>query len=1012
MVKYLIERPTAVLLIFFAALLLGLVLLKKIPLSLLPDSDVPQMLITVNYPNSPSIKIEKDVVAPIRESMLSMLNIKDVESRTSNHTAAIWLYFDYNTRMDLAYIEANEKIDHLLNILPSDVERPQVQRISINDVPILRIQVLPKDATEILELSALSVNILKRRIEQIKGVSIVDLNGLRRSRVRVIPNYNSLQALNVDEKVLIHTLQKANSPIGNISLKDNGYVYFMMVDNNLENVKEIAALPVRLPAGKVIPLGKLATLGIEEDEPSGYHIMNGREGIVITVQKQSEYRMDEVVRNIKALVRTFRSDYPEADFYVTQDQSFLLDAGINNLYQDIIYGGILTVALLFLFLGNWLSPSLMSISIPVSLIITCLCFYVFKVSFNIISLSGIALGIGMLIDNSIVVIDNIDRKLSSGLSIKDGCVQGVGEVVVPVVSQVLTTVAVYLPLVLLNGIAGKLLLDQSIALTISLLVSLLSAFVLAPVLFSILSKRFQYKRTNDTIIYLWISRGYHRMIDHVLKFKKIYLIISFSSMPLGILIALQLPVSGLPRIEKKEGIATIDWGEEISVSENLRRTRWLVSKINDICIVNEAEIGLKQFIMTNDLSRGTQITELYYAAKDESKKNAIDKALLKWTNIISKNANISIVDAPNAFTRLFYNTQPYLEAKFKYWSTDQRSSTYLIDSLLKGIRVPFQAGIGFLKQDFVNLSMDQSHMAIYDMDQLVVLNKLEEIFGKYIITDLRGTGSIQQIVMSGNSVPLESISLIKVLNHNGQPLPLSLFVNPVFDQKYKYFLGDRSGNYRSVYFDRMIKDPKNVMNKIRRVSESYGISTSFSGQYFDEKEQLKKLVMIFFIVLGLLYLILAIQYEDLLLPFLVMLTIPFGITGSVLLLSVFGYGIDIMGAIGFIVILGLIVDDPILKIETLKRLEKKYIFSEYNNYEARVLSSMIHEAGSICLKPLLLVSLTTSVAMIPILCFNGIGNDLQKPMALVIIGGLTIGTFFSTWFIPIIYWYYIKWRKK
>lgn len=242
--------------------------------------------------------------------------------------------------------------------------------------------------------------------------------------------------------------------------------------------------------------------------------------------------------------------------------------------------------------------------------------------------------------------------------------------------------------------------------------------------------------------------------------------------------------------------------------------------------------------------------------------------------------------------------------------------------------------------------------------------------------------------------------------------PLSLFIQLRYNHQAKYLTADRSGRYYSLKWDQLpMKTIGEIQKKIAAYSNIHGMPVHFSGQYFDDQQQLKQLSFIFVLVVLLMYFILAIQYESLVQPILVMLTIPLGITGAMAVLWWTGGSLDTMAAIGFIVILGLIVDDPILKIETLNRLNKKYL-SEGQILNDDLMKKMIHEAGSICLKPLLMVSLTTSLALVPVLFIPGLGNNLQKPMVWVIIGGLTIGTFFTTWFVPLAYWYWRKWSLK
>nr|WP_315821824.1 efflux RND transporter permease subunit [Paraflavitalea speifideiaquila] len=284
----------------------------------------------------------------------------------------------------------------------------------------------------------------------------------------------------------------------------------------------------------------------------------------------------------------------------------------------------MTILLLFLFLGNIASPLLMSISIPLSLLITFLFFYLFNISFNIISLSGLALGIGMLIDNSIVVIDNITRKRQGGLEMEESSIQGTNEVITPVISQVLTTVAVYAPLVLLSGIAGALVLDQGIGLTISLGVSLLVAFILSPLLYKLFLKTDPGKLKKDTLVYEWVAKGYHRMIHHILHHKWIYFLVTLLIMPVGIWLASQMPVAALPALEKKESLLLIDWNDAIDARENLERVKRLQSVIQPGCLATEAEVGLKQFLLQQD-NTSIQKAEVYFSCGNEASKLATDR---------------------------------------------------------------------------------------------------------------------------------------------------------------------------------------------------------------------------------------------------------------------------------------------------------------------------------------------------------------------------------------------------
>jgi multidrug efflux pump subunit AcrB len=1011
MVRYLIQKPIAVLMTFTALVVTGCLLLKKVPVSLLPDIDVPQIVIRINYPNTPSTVLEQNIVRLVRGGLVGVNDLRNIESYSANHSAVVRLTFEYGARMNLAYVEVNEKIDHISNFLPRDMERPQVIRVNTSDIPIIRLQVIPKRKDDNLQVSALTEKVLRKRLEQLEGVSTVDINGKQQGAIAISPNKESLTALGIEEKDIIQTIQDHHRGVAGLSIKDGQYRYFIKVVNELEDEKAIAALPVKLKDATSVPLHRVARIKLETQEQNSYHLFNGREGIVVTIQKKAASRMNDLVPQVKNMVETFKKEYTKVDFALTQDQTFLLSAGISNLRQDLIYGGILTIALLFLFLGNWVSPLLMSISIPLSLVITFIFFYLFNISFNIISLSGLALAIGMLIDNSIVVIDNITRKKNEGNSTLESSVKGTNEVMSPVISQVLTTVAVYAPLILLNGMAGELVFDQAIGLTISLGVSLLVAFVLVPLLYKLLLKKKQHALKEDTAFYKMIARGYHKMIGHILRYKLFYFLITLLLMPAAVWLSSRVPVSNLPKMEKKESLLLIDWNTPVDAKENHNRTKDLLKLIQDDCTVTEAEVGIKQFLLQQD-NTTIQKTEIYFSCAEEKQKVSTDEKVKQWMRQKYPQAGLQVIDAPNAFTQLFNSATSYCEARFKPIRNDKVDPFANIGQLTKRLtNQDFSLGAGFVKEPSISISLDYGKMAAYGVERTIIEEALQQQFGMYTIAELNRFGENITIRLRSDQQTMETKLGNTIRVANGSRYPLNYFLTLNNDQQQKFVTADGAGIYRSVIFDKEVKEIPALREEVTRLAAEYGFSVNFSGQYFENEKQLQQLSKILLIVLFLLYLILAFQYESLIQPFVVMLTIPIGVTGGMLLLWLTGGTLDIMAAIGFIVILGLIVDDPILKMETLNRLEKLYL-SQGLKHDDKLLHRLIHEAGDICLKPLLMVSLTTSIALVPVLFVGGIGNDLQRPLAVVIIGGLTIGTFFATWFTPLAYWYMKKLTKK
>lgn len=1007
MIRYLLQRPIAVLLSFTMLCILGLISLNLLPVSLLPNVDVPQIVVKVNYPNIAAEALEEDIIRPIRESLLGVNGLKDIESRISDQRGILYLVFEYNTKMDLAYIEVNERIDRLSAQFPRDMPRPQTTRINTSDIPIIHLQITPKIKDDFVQISGLAENIIKRRIEQLDGVSIVDINGKQGISIEIEPRQDVLHALQIKESDISLAIQSANYDLGGLSVRDGNYRYFVKVNNGFESLADIGSIPIRATDELSFPLSKLAHIRTVLKAPNGFHLFNGHPSIGICIQKQAGARMNELVPRIRQLVKQLEKEYPQTHFSLTQDQTYLLNAGIDNLKQDLVYGGILAVLVLFLFLGNYASSTLMSINIPISLIITFALFYVFNVSLNIISMSGLALGVGMLIDNSIIVLDNITRKKNSGLNLLESCETGVQEVVTPVLSQVLTTVAVYAPLILLPGLAGLLVYDQAIALTISLGVSLLVAFILSPVLYKLFLKNQNQFTKEDTRFYLWILARYHLMVRFIFRHKFLFLIFSGIFSLSSIYFLSEIPITNLPKIEKNESLLKIDWQTSIPIEENLARIQALDIALSKIAPIREAEVGVQQYLLqTRDQT--IHQAEIYYACLNQNDKEKMDREILKWLHSHYPEASVTLEDAQNAFSQLF-NTKPtYFEIKLRP-GNGVFTSNSLNDLNARLHSFPYrniQLGPGAAQEQAIRLNIDVEKMALYNIDWNTLQEKLVRSFGHSPIAALQKFNSSEQLYFKAEHQKIETLLRTPVVSVYGDAIRMSTFISYQVDQTPKYITADKLGPYYSIFLNQNTPKLEEAQEKIRQWANQAGFTTRFQGTYFESRQNSAMIFKIFLLSIILLYFILALQFENLIQPILVMLTIPLGVAGALMILYLQNSSIDIMAAIGFVVVLGIIVDDPILKVEVINRLRRNYTSKGLGKREALELA--IYEAGDVCLKPLLMTSLTTSLALVPVLFTPGIGSELQKPMIFVIIGGLTIGTFFTTWFIPLAYWLITK----
>lgn len=1009
MVKFLIHRPIAVFLIFTGLIIFSVLAIRQLPVSLLPEIEVPSVIIKVDYPNNPPEIIENSILKPIRTELNSLNNLKSIESSASSETGAVNLEFDYGTRMDLAYIEINEKIDRLQEVLPRDLDRPRVIRINTSDIPILRIQVTPKPGTDYIGLSELSERVLKKRLEQLPGVSIVDLNGFQEQYISILPNRDLLEALNIAESQLEAVLKGANQELGQLSVRDGQYRYFVRMANRLDNLDEIRKLPLTTPSGEVISLDRICTVAFSTEKILGYHLFNGQQGLVITVHKQSSAKLTDLVPLVYEAVEIFNQDYPEATFDITQDQSLLLNAGINNLTSSLVYGGAFAFAVLFLFMGNLRMPLIMGITLPVSLIVSFLLFYATGLSINIISLSGLALGLGMLIDNAIIVIDNITRQRKLGLGLIEACVKGVNEVMAPLISSVLTTLAVFIPLVFLNGLSGSLFYDQALSVAIILGTSLMVAFVLLPLLYRSFFAKVKKPVKEDSLLYALILKAYKALYGLVWRFKTVSFLLLLALIPTAYFMVLNMDKAGLPRIEKTETLVNISWNEPISTETNKARMSEFLDQL-DQAEVREAEVGLKQFLLSME-DGSVQQAEVYL------KFGSMDEKLEKeaWIGRFFEQryplATYKVQDAPNAFDQIFSSEKRFFIAKWKDLSRqellDEPELAKLRESTLQQSAEPPLLGEGFVFEESLVAIMDNEALSVYGISEATFKDGLSKALDGYLVTEVRRFGEVTPVRIQRPSADFrEQLAQVTVLNQKGQAYPLSQFVKIEYAKNQKHITADRSGTYQSFEWEAIAEtEVKKLTEQLPRVAGQAGLVVDFDGSYFESQENLRQLIFILAISVALLYFILAAQFESLVQPLIVIFTLPLGISGALLVLNAAGGTLNVMSAIGIIVMLGIMVNDAILKIDTINRQKREMAESKPGLTAKEVLTQAISQTGEIRLKPILMTSITTILALLPVVFSSGLGADLQRPLVFSVIGGLTIGTFTALYFVPLAYWF-------
>ena len=489
MVKFLLQRPIAVLMAFTAFFIIGLVTYFTLPVSLLPDIAIPQITVQVSGDNTSARELENTVVAPVRRQLLQVAGLRQISSEIRDGAGVIRMEFDFGVNTDLAFIEVNEKIDAVMNSLPKEIARPKAIKASATDIPVLYLNMTlkgdrPYSATnekEFLDMCNLAENVVKRRIEQLPEVAMADMTGVPGHVLQIVPDKEKLAMTDISIEDIENVLSSNNVEPGSMLVRDGYYEYNIRISSMLRTADDVKNIFIR-KGERMMQLKDLCSVDIKTQKETGRSLFNGRRAVTLAVIKQSNENMDRMKEKLSETTDYLSSVYPDVEFSVSRNQTDLLDYTISNLQQNLSLGFLLIFIVAVLFLGDVRSPLLIGISMITSIVITFFLFYLCHISLNVISLSGLILAVGMMIDSAIIVTENISQYREKGYSLKRSCANGHTEMITPMLSSSLTTIAVFVPLIFMSGIAGAIFMDQAFSITAGLMISYITGIMLVPVL--------------------------------------------------------------------------------------------------------------------------------------------------------------------------------------------------------------------------------------------------------------------------------------------------------------------------------------------------------------------------------------------------------------------------------------------------------------------------------------------------------------------------------------------------
>lgn len=1002
MVRYLLNHTVSVFVSVGLLVALGILAWLNIPTSLLPDIPVPEITVRVSYGNLPASETDRTITAPLRAELMQTAHLRDIDCTSTDGSCAIRMTFDYGTRMDLAYIEAGERVDAAMNRLPRDCPRPTVTRVNAADIPVFTMFVSPSDSAvsnpaAYREICDAVEQAVRPRVEQLPQVSMADVSGVVRTDIVIAIDRRRAAPLGIGKDEVEDAFRAANVDAGSAILRDRGIVYSVRMETKAATPEEIGGIYIT-KGGRIFRLRDIADVSYGQQSGGGKVFYNGKQAVALNVIKHPGARMANFQKATASVVSALRQQYPEFDFSVTNDQAQLLESTLNSLVQNLWLGLLLTFIVSVVFLRNARLPVIVAISMTAALVISMGVLYLFHISLDIISIVGLILSVGMMIDNSLIVADDITQYARAGLPLDEACVKGTNEVITPMLSSMLTTVTVFLPLVFMDGMTGEVFSDQAYSITLSLAVSYLVAITFLPVLYKSMHGNSGYRPLNPRGD--WLERFYLWGTRFVFSHKPLFVGLAAVSVPLCVGLFALMPKGLMPHVDRRELVADIDWGDGATAEEdNAARAARLVDGIGKERIASSAVfVGEQQFMLSGESAQEQgQCRIEFTASPTEKNADSLERRIAALLRRDFPKATFTLAPPASLMEAVFPADRGGLRLKVLRGDGEATATTDE-PRLFRALRETFADRAVFPEEvTRIDIVADRLKMERYGVSGDDIANALD-ISG----ARLSAAGGMPVAIAGANDADLDSLLENSMVRAGGGAvvMPAAAFVSVEESGGLRQVKSGMRGNYLPVDILEPVntaKDEQSIASVMRGFPK---LDYSLEGSVYQSREMLGSLLRILAVSIVLMYLIMTAQFGSFLQPLILLTEIPVDIAAGLLCLAAFGHSLNIMSAIGLVVTCGIVVNDSILKVDVINRLRSG----------GAGLETAIHEAWMRRLRAIVMTSLTSIFVFVPVLFSGDIGSEMQKPLAVGMIGSMAVGTLYSLFVVPMLYW--MVYRKK
>lgn len=1022
-----VNKPVTTLLVFIMMVAMGIFCIFDMPVDMYPDMDLPYMLVYTKYDDAGPEEVEQSLTRTMESSLSGLSGLKKMQSTSQSGASIIFLEFDYGTNLDTAAIEIRDKIDMVRSYLPENADSPITMKLDPSMMPIMNIAVRGVLTPE--ELRTIAEDIIQPRLEQLDGVASANVIGGREESVNVDIPRDRLEAYGLSISAIAQMIgaQNVQSSGGTITSGDINYTIktsgkYKSIDdlkNTVITYKPDALNSSRLVAVKLRDIADVYE-GYKDETTLAY--LDGEACVILMIQKQSGKNSVNAARNVRKALEKLKPELPYGvEIEEVSNTVDIIEQTIEEVVSSVVQGALLAVAVLFIFLRSFKSTFIIGLAIPVSVFVTLMLMYFKGMTINMISMAGLLLGIGMLVDNSIVVLENIYAYRQRDAKPKVAAILGSQEMVTSITASTLTSVCIFLPMILFKkklGIMGQMFDNLAYTIIFSLMCSLVVAIALVPVLCSSYLKIDKIvDETKSGVGYginqafnkffLNMDNGYAKGVSFVLRHRKMcitLLIVLFFLSVAGVkfvgFIFMPESASNTVGIEVE-----LPMGTTLEVTEDTLRMLEEIGKQELVGVkYTSVTVGGTSVIAASSETNTGAITWTLYEA-DERKKG--------WDNEASAKAKL----------RKYFNTIPGATLSFSAnsnsasggeMSIDIRSDDLnLVRSTAEQIEKLLQEKAGHLVTEVTSDSEEGLPQAeiVVDREKMYELGLNIYNVGFEINAAISGTtasrytrlGDDIDVVVrlaEKDTAKLADLDQISVINSMGQRIPLSSFAH--YEENLSPVSIRREDQSRIVHvtakpvtgvsLDVVQSGLLKIIND--NIPKDEAVTISISGDYEDMMEAVVNFGMIIILAAALVFIVMASQFESLVDPFIVILTIPLSFIGVVMIYALAGERLSVVTIMGMLVLVGTIVNNGIVLVDYTNLLRKRGL----------ELEKACVEAARNRLRPILMSTLTTVISLAPMAFFPGEGSSSMQPISLTVFGGMTFGSLMTLFLMPTVYY--------